>query len=455
MLCLFGPSKHCSELKHFCPIELLTHLPSNPSEARVDVICETYNAILGSIVGADEDSSLAIAASCCSPALLACCFRLAARGALLSDAVAKAISSTPEGLNSYCLRAFSIGGTQARTVAEKHLRQELESVGVCPAASTSTDTAADLPTLICVEVIHGHSINKHASSKVEFFVGWQLGSSQGAEHVPPGPTAARGPTTMQSHLADLTASLARVGPGSIVLDPCCGTGSLVGACLRRGAAHALGTDIDYTMALAVAAVSAGGKRGGCCDVGAADVCSLRLCPGSLDAIVADVPYGVRAEAVVAPTDAVQEERKESDSEGNGAWRRMVEKLVDLASVTLAPGGRFACWVPLSNDGLTPSAVEEWMRGIILGGEKGIELLHFLPESRPSGLLRALFLVEKPGNGSRKLLSCGRNSGAASAVLESACQRQGGSGSNSSTALRAEPYKKARERLQGAKTDVWR
>jgi hypothetical protein len=52
------------------------------------------------------------------------------------------------------------------------------------------------------------------------------------------------PCRLQPHLATLTATLAGVGPGALVLDPCCGSGALLEAAWQLGAAAAVGCDLE-------------------------------------------------------------------------------------------------------------------------------------------------------------------------------------------------------------------
>ncbi len=138
-----------------------------------------------------------------------------------------------------------------------------------------------------------------------------------------------GNTTMDSQLALLCANLACVGPGTLVMDPFCGTGSLLLAAARFGA-FVLGTDIDYLMLHARTRPSRVGMKRRAQDESIIAnfeqygleskflnvvVCdasrdpwrksSAGLTPTLFDAVIADPPYGIRE-----PTTRVGTEKKD-------------------------------------------------------------------------------------------------------------------------------------------------
>jgi tRNA G10 N-methylase Trm11 len=85
-------------------------------------------------------------------------------------------------------------------------------------------------------------------------------------------------------------ALVGVGPGDVVLDPCCGAGTLAVEAARAGAA-ALGADLDP------AALSAAARNGRGADVRwlRADAGALPVAAGSVDRVLVNPPWGRRVE----------------------------------------------------------------------------------------------------------------------------------------------------------------
>ena len=159
-----------------------------------------------------------------------------------------------------------------------------------------------------------------------------------------------GPTTMAPDKALLSANLAAVRPGHLVLDPCCGSGSLLLACALFGAS-VVGSDANR------AAVSGGlnprRNKGHSPSSNFAQcglppplgwaVADLRSAPfvaqptrRVFDAIVCDPPYGLRESERGGQASAAAEH-----AVGEGLF----EALVELASAALVPGGRLVYWRP--------------------------------------------------------------------------------------------------------------
>jgi hypothetical protein len=341
------------------------------------------------------------------------------------------------------LRVLSLGSRVARAPAQRALQQRLQQAGF------GSIPLPGLPPLWCIQrsVPPASSMETPAleqlAGRQEVLVGLQLQAG-----CPPPPAAARqlGPTAMPPDLAALSASLAGVQPGSTVLDPFCGTASLLVAALQRGAAVAVGSDIDATHFAPLASgsctgggSSSGGRVGGGSSDGLegsrgsssggsgsgaglpillqADAAGLHrwLPPGSIDCILTDLPYGYRTavEADGAVTEAggaieagstesgsataeagsaAAEAGEESDAGGaETGWERLLGVLLRLAAHVLEPQGRLLTWLPAQRDA---AQQEERLRRA--GRRQRLRLLRFLPESRQRGYPRAVALFELEG-----------------------------------------------------------
>jgi tRNA (guanine10-N2)-methyltransferase len=167
-----------------------------------------------------------------------------------------------------------------------------------------------------------------------------------------------GPTSTNAELSFVMANMARVKPGSLVLDPFCGTGSTLVSCTEMGAV-AIGADLDMAVLR-----GRGGGRAAAMDVNfaqyhlprpvgvvRADVLRSTFRAGPwLDAIVCDPPYGVR-EGAKSIRDDVDMPRSESFIPGTERVRfvDMLSGLLTFAADRLVPGGRLVFWLPTTPD----------------------------------------------------------------------------------------------------------
>lgn len=171
----------------------------------------------------------------------------------------------------------------------------------------------------------------------------------------------RGPTTLDPLLARLSLQFANVYPGSIVLDPCCGSGSIPIAAHRVYNTRVLFSDVQ------LANVSLANSAAGIGDGLAADVMRLRFRENSIDAIVTDIPYGHREEIY-----------------GCACELDMLKHLAEMAQSILVPGGRLVVWTHAVTDRL-----QEFTDAIEL------HILFCLKE-RKHGLQRQLLVLRKQG-----------------------------------------------------------
>jgi len=150
------------------------------------------------------------------------------------------------------------------------------------------------------------------------------------------------------------------------------------------------------------------------------------------------------------------------------WQIIVHHLVQLAEKALVPGGRLLCWVPHEKGGRT----ESWLRNLNAIGNKtsvgvgtstttsSLSLAHYLPETRESGLLRAVAVWQKSGR-RRRIKSkpkatanvpetSGTDLHASSSPTEQLPQTK-----PERDLTQAQTYKHIRATFTGAKADIWR
>lgn len=457
---LFGPSRLVRELRAFCVPELLTqwHLaaqqtarnaaaavqadaqppPPPPPPLAVHPVPGGLLAQLGSSAHPDEQLLAAAAGQC---TLLTAALRPVAAAASLEAAAAGAMQQLPPGTaQRHPLRTVCLDGSSARGPAERALRQRLQQLGL---GSAPDPKAAPL---WCIHHRAGWPLGSAAGQQQEaadhFLLGLQV--AVGAPLSAAAAVRRLGPTAMLPELAALSCSLAAVRSGSLVLDPFCGTGSLLAAAADTGAALTVGSDIDSTH---FARVSGSGGLGSSQqqDGGAgaapvllqADVACLQqlLPPATVDALVTDLPYGYRTEVAVdgaataaAASAAATAAAADGSADGDLApaaaqeaesWQHLLAVLLRLASHVLVPGGRMLAWMPLqpgssnSSSG-TPNNTLRQSGGVAAeeaaterqrqqlktqGQQHGLRLLHLLPESRQGGYPRAVAVFELQGGSS--------------------------------------------------------
>jgi hypothetical protein len=151
--------------------------------------------------------------------------------------------------------------------------------------------------------------------------------------------AVEAPNAMPPEQAFLALNAARVRPGDVVMDPCVGGGAVLLAALKLGAARVIGADVDAPSLVAAADAIQRDGHSCACALGHASLLD-ELWRGpigadeAVDAIVTDLPYGVRSAAIgvgdgpdatVSPMD-------------------MFRSLLTLAEARLRRGGRIAAWL---------------------------------------------------------------------------------------------------------------
>lgn len=188
-----------------------------------------------------------------------------------------------------------------------------------------------------------------------------------------------GPTSMDAEMALLMANFAQARPGGVILDPFCGTGSMLVAAAHYGA-MTMGIDIDIRVIKHGKSARKSGSKFGvkASDGSSVDVWTnfaqyglqppvalfvgdLHALPtrrfgleGTLQGIVADPPYGVRAGGRKSggrkplPEDyAIPEEMRETHIPSTAPYpfAEMNDDLMELAARFLSIGGRLTFFLP--------------------------------------------------------------------------------------------------------------
>lgn len=169
-----------------------------------------------------------------------------------------------------------------------------------------------------------------------------------------------GPTSMDAELAFVMANMARVRPGDVVLDPFCGTGSILVSCARLGA-RAIGSDLNIQVLR--------GKDGRNISsnfsqyrlpqplgVLRADLIHspYRQTRPWVDAIVCDPPYGIKegTRAFRDQQHAFGLSKRTKDfipATQRVVFVDFIDALLQFASDVLVPGGRLVYWLPTTPD----------------------------------------------------------------------------------------------------------
>lgn len=169
-----------------------------------------------------------------------------------------------------------------------------------------------------------------------------------------------GPTSTNAELSFVMCNVAHIGPGSVVVDPFCGTGSILVSAAAMGAV-VVGSDIDVNVLRGkvgcgiAAAMDANFEQYGLprpLGVIRADVFATPFCERPwADAVVCDPPYGVREGARAMREDVGIDKSKREFVPGSERVRMvdMVGGLIQFAAARLVAGGRLVYWLPTTTD----------------------------------------------------------------------------------------------------------
>lgn len=200
----------------------------------------------------------------------------------------------------------------------------------------------------------------------------------------------RSETAMEPELGFLMASLARVGPGTAVLDPFCGSAGILLCCAALGARRVVGMDKDAAV-LPGALLNFGHYGLPPPEIVHGDILNdAGSFPACFDAIVSDLPYGIRPSFGVEGVDAVDRARE--------GVVRLGTALVRLAERALVSSGRLVFFLPVRGSApantSAQAALEEYAPCLHQSSELRIVSTHMQVFSLT--FVRWLVVAEKSG-----------------------------------------------------------
>jgi hypothetical protein len=199
---------------------------------------------------------------------------------------------------------------------------------------------------------------------------------------------------MEPELAFLMASLARVQPGSVVLDPCCGSGGLLLCAAALGATATHGLD---TCAAPFAGVAAEFASRGLTPptLAVGDLLARRpeeIAPCTISAIICDPPYGMRAAAHLG------EDRAAARAGAAHVDRLFASALLRLGSRGLVAGGRLVFFLPVRGAPAADEPIGAVLDALLPGGlaAGGLDLVGGRLQRFSPTFARWLCCVERAG-----------------------------------------------------------
>jgi hypothetical protein len=201
----------------------------------------------------------------------------------------------------------------------------------------------------------------------------------------------QGPAALSRMHAALTANLAMVTPHSIVLDPLCGHGSLLRAAANVPCAQTVGCDIDpHAVTAAQASLAANSP-----ELIIADV----TCPGFrpahiADAIISDLPFGMRCEQVCTMQGA--RSAFAPHLRGTlGPLLHLTSCVLHLARSVARPTARVVLWLPQPAELLER---ELWAQALEAAAvSTGFAVLDLIEELRSGRIKRAVCIFGPAAN----------------------------------------------------------
>lgn len=333
-LLVWGPSRLHRELAEFCKADLINEY-EKITEGRPLIFDETWTGGYFTLCRVRVQKLDSLVESVASSVLISSLVRIdridtTLKGAMMGRKVVKHAYNVDEDCSVLANRQLkhACNATNAQVLTE----------GIHGAEEEPSSVFLINGRYMVGTILHEPSGNTQSSSVVE-----------------------RGPTTLDPLLARLSLQFANVFPGSIVLDPCCGSGSIPITAHREYHTQVLFSDVQ------LANVSLTKSATGIGDGLAADVMRLRFRENSIDAIVTDIPYGHREEI-----------------RGCACEADMLKHLAEMAGRLLVPGGRLVVWT---------HAVTDHVREFI--DEIRLNILFLLKEKK-HGLQRHLVVLKKDG-----------------------------------------------------------
>ena len=360
VLLVWGPSLHTSELQDFCHAELRNAFRRVQAHERspkgLEILATRLTKkMVVSQIGATSMDALTDACSLCH--LLRLVVEVEAAHCLLDEA----------------LNAFSEGGTLRHAVhlafnmdagASKQQNQSLlhQACSVNQSACRLLNVSGGKAVLFLMQSIYmiGNILyeNKH----------WRYS---------PG-LVGSGPTALDRARCRVSLSLANATRGHLILDPCCGSGSIPMVAAEDFQCRVVFSDVDpSSVVLAQENLSMHPSRG-FPNVSMVQFDGVVYRSGIFDSIVTDIPYGYR-ETIRGPS-------SEDD---------MIKHLSVLATKVLRhDGGRLVVWT----HHVTANALAYIQR-------KGLILVHSLEEKRVGRIKRRLLVWERDSMPASQHLGC--------------------------------------------------
>ncbi|CAL6088337.1 Putative_RNA methylase [Hexamita inflata] len=155
-----------------------------------------------------------------------------------------------------------------------------------------------------------------------------------------------GTTSMDNELATIMLNLAQIKPGDFVMDPFCGTCSILMSASQMGC-YCVGSDLDIKVLRGKETTYVDGftQYGmNYADLSWSDIHKPWTKDGTIDAVVCDPPYNIRAGAKITEKDS-KENNFGVGCKQQGA-KGLYLQLIQMASKALKIGGRLVFWLPV-------------------------------------------------------------------------------------------------------------
>jgi len=326
-----------------------------------DVAAESCRALGSAVAVRGPPAALSSTVQRC--VLAACMIEPCGEGSSLASAVAH-IKSTCS-VAKLAKTRVEVHGVNPKAASQ--VRQRFQALGV----GNETADAESAPLWIIQE-----------AARVR--LGWQVAvGGTSAKNAMNGVKQrfAQAPTSMGARDAVLTANIAAVPHGGCVLDPCAGAGALLQAAAMLTDSCAIGFDVDGdALCSAYQTFQSASLPAPMLLQTDATRPPIDAARAAVDAIVCDVPYGVRAPILgqaVQHDDAVD-------------WVDILSGIFRFALHALAGGGFCVVWVPdLDVNSDEHDSLELKLRSALRANDVHFMLERILREDRKGGVQRAL------------------------------------------------------------------
>jgi ankyrin repeat protein/predicted RNA methylase len=357
LLLVWGPSRHTSELQDFCHAELLNAFRRiqvyERTQEKLEILstCITKKMVV-SRIGSTCMDALTDACELCS--LLRFVVQVEAADRRL-DGVLHAFSQTGNRNNAVHL-AFNMDAG-ASTQQNKRLLQQACSVN--QRACSHLDTSGEKSALFLMQSVYMIGSILYENQL------WRDSSG----------VVGLGPTALDKIRCRVSLSLANVSRGDLILDPCCGSGSIPVVAAEDFQCRVVFSDVDPSSVILAQENLNRHPSCGFPNVSMVQCDGFVYRSGIFDSIITDIPYGYR-ETISGPS-------SEDD---------MIKQLSELsANVLRNDGGRLVVW--------THNISAKTLANI---QNEGLNLVHSLEEKRAGSIKRRLLVWELDGRPSQQV-----------------------------------------------------